>query len=35
MPAAIAEGVELLGIAEIEMGLLAHPFAQALSSVRC
>src|ERR1700759_3470831 len=30
MPPAIAERIKLLGIAEIEMGLLTHPFAQAL-----
>ena len=29
MPAAVAEGVKLLGIAKIETGLFAHPFAQA------
>src|SRR6185437_9176224 len=30
MPPAIAEGIELFGIAEVEAGLLSHPFAQAL-----
>src|SRR5262249_46650248 len=30
MPAAVAEGIELFGIAQIEMGLFLHPFAQAL-----
>src|SRR5215472_5136995 len=30
MPSAIAECVKLFGIAKIEPGLLAHPFAQTL-----
>src|ERR1700710_2477144 len=30
MPPAIAEGIKLFGIAQIEMRLLAHPFAQTL-----
>src|SRR5471030_2763302 len=30
MPALVAEGIKLLSVAQIESGLFAHPFAQAL-----